>query len=190
MFTGIIECMGRVVSTTRQDGNLVLRIESPISAELQVGQSVNHNGVCLTVTTVAETQHEVTAIQETLERSNLGSLRTGDQVNLERAMPISGRFDGHIVQGHVDDTLECLSSESRDGSTRFFFPLNTALVIHKGSVCLNGVSLTVSSLRDTEFSVDIIPLTSRITTFGSLQAGDRLNVEYDVIGKYVQKLVR
>ena len=187
MFTGIIEAIGTIRSIENQNANLRISIESSLASSLHEGQSVNHNGVCLTVTSGNSTTHEVIAVGETIGRSNLGSLQVGDVVNLERAMSADARFDGHIVQGHVDDVLECLSIEDRNGSQRFWFRLDERkLLIMKGSVALDGVSLTVSDLRDDAFAVDIIPFTLEHTTFRNLKPGMKVNVEYDVLGKYVR----
>lgn len=188
MFTGVIECTGKIVALERDRSNLILTVDSPIGADLREGQSVNHNGVCLTVTSVEGSQHTVTAIRETLEKSNLGLLHMGEEINLERAMPAQGRFEGHIVQGHVDARLECVLREDRDGSVRFSFPLRSPLIAHKGSVCLNGVSLTVSSIVNSSFTVDVIPITLARTTMSSLKPGDSVNVEYDIIGRYLQQM--
>jgi riboflavin synthase len=190
MFTGIIECTGKIIATNRERGNLQLTIASPISGELQAGQSVNHDGVCLTITSATAGQHDVTVISESLNRSRLGQAQIGEFVNLERSMKADGRFDGHIVQGHVDDVLDCLRIEDRDGSKRFYFNLKAGgLIVEKGSVCLNGVSLTVSSVSPEAFSVDVIPFTMSETTFGSMTLGAKANVEYDIIGKYVGNLL-
>jgi len=187
MFTGIIEAIGTIRSIENQNANLRISIESSIASSLHEGQSVNHNGVCLTVTSSNTTTHEVIAVSETIGRSNLGYLQVGDVVNLERAMSADARFDGHIVQGHVDDVIECLSIEDRNGSHQFWFRLNEReLLIMKGSVALDGVSLTVSDLRDDAFAVDIIPFTLEHTTFRNLKPGMKVNVEYDVLGKYVR----
>ncbi|GAA4311383.1 riboflavin synthase [Compostibacter hankyongensis] len=190
MFTGIIEAQGQVRHIAREGGNLTLTVESPVSAELQVDQSVSHNGVCLTITAVSGRTHSTVAVAETLLKSNLGGIREGDFINLERAMKLQERVDGHLVQGHVDTTGTCLGREDRDGSYeyRFSYPERFArLLIEKGSVCLNGVSLTVYDLSGTEFSVSIIPYTFAHTNLQHLQAGDRVNLEFDMVGKYVTR---
>jgi len=200
MFTGIIEALGRVTAVEREGTNRNLCIASPLSQELKVDQSLAHNGVCLTVTAVEGQHHWVTCVAETLNRSNLGSLKEGDPVNLERALPLNGRLDGHLVQGHVDCVGVCLSREEQDGSHlfRFEYPFQPEyLLIDKGSIAVNGVSLTViepqligkdaSDPTHCRFAVAIIPYTFQHTTFQSLQPGDSVNLEFDVIGKYVAR---
>jgi riboflavin synthase len=198
MFTGIIETTGKVESLRWEGTNVHLTFSSPISHELKIDQSVSHNGVCLTVVALDEGTHTVTAVDETLHRTNLGNLREGDLVNLERAMRANARLDGHLVQGHVDLRGVCTGVESLDGSWRFDFeyPFSPEhLLVDKGSVCVNGVSLTVvkpsesgSSRQATgRFSVAIIPYTFEHTNFITLQAGDTVNLEFDVIGKYVAR---
>jgi riboflavin synthase len=196
MFTGIIEAIGKVATLKKDGGNVHFTIESPISDELMVDQSVSHNGVCLTVVAAGDGSHTVTAVEETLQRSNLGKLQTGDPVNLERAMRLNARLDGHIVQGHVDATGVCTGVETLDGSWRFFFeyPLSPErLLVDKGSVSINGVSLTVVSPSEdlaggmARFSVAIIPYTFEHTNFCQLKAGDVVNLEFDILGKYVSK---
>lgn len=190
MFTGIIETMGRVTGIRQEGTNLVFSIQSAISSELKTDQSVSHNGACLTVTTAGPRTHEVAAIAETLEKTNLGSLKEGDSVNLERSMPLNGRVDGHLVQGHVDATGECTGRTDRNGSVelRFRFPERFAgLVIEKGSICLNGISLTVFDLTDREFTVALIPYTLEHTNMQFLKTGDRVNLEFDMIGKYIRR---
>jgi riboflavin synthase len=169
-------------------------LSCPFTAELKVDQSVSHNGVCLTVVEIADHSYTVTAIKETLERTNLGRLSIGSTVNLERCMRADGRFDGHIVQGHVDEVVLCEQVTDLGGSHAFTFRFQDAgsakLVVEKGSVCLNGVSLTVVKCTDEIFSVHIIPYTLEHTGFGGMKVGDAVNVEYDVIGKYVMRMVR
>lgn len=190
MFTGIIECVGKITAIDRDGSNLRVTVASPISGELQPGQSVNHDGVCLTITSSTRDRHVVTVISESLARSHLGQVQVGDALNLERSMKADGRFDGHVVQGHVDEVLECVSIEDRNGSRRFFFDLKQpTLIVEKGSVCINGVSLTVSSVSSRAFSVDIIPFTLTQTTFGQMTSGNKVNVEYDVVGKYVRNML-
>ena len=198
MFTGIIETMGQVADIRREGGNVHFTIASDLSASLKIDQSLAHNGVCLTVTAVEGGTHTVTAVQETLQRSNLGDLKTGDLVNLERAMKMDARLDGHMVQGHVDVTGLCTGVEVLDGSWRFYFsyPFQPAyLLVDKGSVCINGVSLTVVSPSEQQdgtaaFSVAIIPYTWEHTNFRVLQPGQRVNLEFDVIGKYVARYLQ
>ncbi len=188
MFTGIIEAMGRVETIRPEGSNVHLTIASPISSELRVDQSVAHNGVCLTAVEVAEDRHTVTAVEESLRRSNLGDLREGSLVNLERAMLAGARLDGHLVQGHVDNKGRCLEVEERDGSWYFHFeyrPSPEHLLVDKGSICINGVSLTVVAPQDDRFSVAIIPYTYEHTNFRQLQPGDAVNLEFDILGKYI-----
>lgn len=192
MFTGIVETVGVVREIMEENTNRHFRIESPISSELKVDQSVSHNGVCLTVTNLASGSHWVTAIQETLQKSNLQALTAGSLVNLERCMKADGRFDGHIVQGHVDQTAICKSIQNANGSYVFQFsfePSKNSLIVEKGSICVNGVSLTCFDISQTEFTVAIIPYTWEHTTFKTLQVGDSVNLEFDVIGKYVQAMM-
>lgn len=192
MFTGIVETVGVVREIMEENTNRHFRIESPISSELKVDQSVSHNGVCLTVTNLASGSHWVTAIQETLQKSNLQALTAGSLVNLERCMKADGRFDGHIVQGHVDQTAICKSIQNANGSYVFQFsfePSKNSLIVEKGSICVNGVSLTCFDVSQTEFTVAIIPYTWEHTTFKTLQVGDSVNLEFDVIGKYVQAMM-
>lgn len=192
MFTGIIESLGTIESLKREGSNLHLRVGSPISSELKIDQSIAHNGVCLTVTAMGENWHKVTAIQETLDKTTLGELNPGDKVNLERCMKLSDRVDGHIVQGHVDQTAKCVSRSDQDGSIIFRFEYNAHqnFTIEKGSIAVNGVSLTVVDSVDNQFSVAIIPYTLEHTTFKNLEAGDSVNLEFDILGKYVQEMYR
>ena len=191
MFTGIVEEVGTVHEVRRNGGNIDLVIGARMTPQLRVDQSVSHNGVCLTVVQVDDGSYRVTAIEETLLRSNLGSLQPGDGVNLERCLRIGDRLDGHMVQGHVDTTAECLGVDERDGSWWFTFrlPERRHLLVQKGSVCINGVSLTVAELTDEHFSVAIIPYTFEHTTFKSLTSGSSVNIEFDVLGKYVQRML-
>lgn len=192
MFTGIIESLGRVVNIRKELSNLIFEIDSDVGSELKVDQSVSHNGVCLTVTEVKGTIHSVTAIEETLKKSSLANLSKGDLVNIERCMLSNGRFDGHIVQGHVDQTAICTSIENQDGSWLFNFEYDASLgniTVEKGSVTVNGVSLTCFNSKHNGFSVAIIPYTFENTNFQSLKAGDIVNLEFDIIGKYVQRIM-
>ena len=191
MFTGIIEDFGVVTNLVREEQNLHLTLESKISTELKIDQSVAHNGVCLTVVAISDSSYTVTAIQETLLKTNLGALQTGDLVNLERAMKLGDRLDGHIVQGHVDQTGVCTSISSQQGSWVFRFEydaLYNNITIEKGSITVNGVSLTVINSEANAFSVAIIPYTYEHTTFKNLVEGSTVNLEFDVLGKYVQRL--
>jgi riboflavin synthase len=192
MFTGIIEGMGVVKELQQEGSNLHITIESPFTAELQVDQSVAHNGVCLTVVNINGNCYTVTAIAETLEKSNLGVLKQGDNVNLERSMKLGERLDGHIVQGHVDSTAKVLSITEQNGSWVFTFEMENTdqPLVEKGSISINGVSLTVFNILNNQFSVAIIPYTFSHTNFGNFKPGDTINIEYDVIGKYVQRLLK
>lgn len=192
MFTGIIESLGTVRSIESNGTNRTYWIQSPLSPELKIDQSISHNGVCLTVEEISETGHRVTAIEETLQKTNLNSWQPGTLVNLERCMPLNGRLDGHIVQGHVDTTAICTKRHELDGSWefRFEFPRKfTHLVIEKGSISLNGTSLTVFNVKKDRFDVAIIPYTYQHTSIRTVQAGSVVNLEFDMIGKYVSRLL-
>ena len=191
MFTGIIEDIGKVVNLTKKDGNLHISVKSAFTAELKIDQSVSHNGVCLTVTAIDGAVYTVAAIEETLQKTNLGLLTLGDFINLERGMKLGDRLDGHLVQGHIDQTGICTEIKHLDGSSIFTFEYNPAqgnITIEKGSITVNGVSLTVFASKKNSFSVAIIPYTMEHTTLHSLKKGDLVNLEFDVIGKYVKKL--
>ena len=191
MFTGIIESMGEITKLEREGGNVHIHIKSDFADELKIDQSVSHNGVCLTVVQKTADEYVVTAIDETLKRSNLGELRPGDSINLERGMKIGDRLDGHIVQGHVDQTAKCTSVKEADGSWIYRFtydPDEGNITIPKGSISVNGVSLTVVDSEYGQFSVAIIPFTYENTNFSSIVAGTTVNLEFDVIGKYVARL--
>ena len=193
MFTGIIETMGEVVAREQEGTNTHLGMRSTLGAQLKVDQSLSHNGVCLTVTRLEGDIHWVMVVTETLSKSNLGVLQPGDRVNLERSMRADGRFDGHIVQGHVDQVGHVTAVVDEQGSWRFDFGYNPGqenITVEKGSICVNGVSLTCFNSRDGAFSVAIIPYTFEHTTFGLLRAGDTVNLEFDILGKYVQRLMR
>ncbi len=190
MFTGIIESMGTVASIEEDGTNKKFRFESPVSGELKVDQSVAHNGVCLTVVEADSGHHAVVAVHETLTRSNLGALKVGDKVNLERCMLNNGRFDGHIVQGHVDQRGTVTRITELDGSWLFDFEYDPSagnVTVEKGSVCINGVSLTCFNSSSNGFRVAIIPYTYEHTNFHNLRVGDTVNLEFDIIGKYVQR---
>lgn len=192
MFTGIIETVGKVLKIESQATNRHFLVSSDISHDLKVDQSVSHNGVCLMVTAVGDGVHSVTAIDETLKRSALGALTVGGLVNLERCMLNNGRFDGHIVQGHVDQTGIVRSIKDEAGSWLFdieYDPASGNITVEKGSVCVNGVSLTCFNARDNGFTVAIIPYTFEHTNFQILREGDAVNLEFDIIGKYVKKLL-
>ena len=186
MFTGIVETVGKVEEINEHGSNIDFAIVSEISNELKIDQSVSHNGVCLTVTKVAEGKHWVTAIDETLKKSNLGKVVNGSEINLERCMKADGRFDGHIVQGHVDTTASVVSIKDEDGSWLITFELHQeGLVVEKGSICINGTSLTCFNVDKKIFSVAIIPYTFEHTNFNQLEVGDVVNIEFDIIGKYI-----
>ncbi|GAB3558998.1 riboflavin synthase [Spirosoma fluminis] len=193
MFTGIVETTGRVAAVTPEGTNLTFSIESSLAPELTIDQSVSHNGVCLTVTSVSDGSYTVTAVDETLRKTNLGKIRVGDRVNLERCMPANGRFDGHIVQGHVDQTGVCTNVQDMNGSWLFDFSYdpNEAdnVTVEKGSICINGVSLTVFNSQPDSFRVTIIPYTYEHTSFRELQVGDVVNLEFDIVGKYIKKML-
>jgi len=190
MFTGIIEDLGEVVDISKQGSNLDFTIKSEISKDLKIDQSLAHNGVCLTVVRQDKQTHTVTAIKETLERSNLGQFKVGSLVNLERAISANARLDGHLVQGHVDTVTHCLSVKEEDGSWFYTFAnkkQSEALLVDKGSVCINGVSLTVVAPDAHQFSVAIIPYTFEHTTFKNITSDSTVNLEFDIIGKYIAK---
>ncbi|QTN37984.1 riboflavin synthase [Cryomorphaceae bacterium] len=192
MFTGIIEEMGEVLDLRPDGTNVHIRVRAAMTPELKIDQSVAHNGVCLTVVDIQGDTYEVTAIEETLKRTNLGDWKPGSNVNLERCMTAGGRFDGHIVQGHVDTTATCVSVEERDGSWNFHFeydPGEGRITVEKGSITINGVSLTVVESTSRGFSVSIIPFTYEHTNFKDIQKGSRVNLEFDIVGKYVARLM-
>jgi len=192
MFTGIIETLGEVKKLEKEGSNLHITLRSSIAQELKIDQSVAHNGVCLTVVKLVNDQYTVTAIEETLNKTNLNDLVEGESVNLERAMVLGARLDGHIVQGHVDQTGTCTNIEEKDGSWFFTFSYDSKLnnvTIEKGSITIDGTSLTVVGSQKDSFSVAIIPYTFEHTRFGSYKIGTRVNLEFDVIGKYVSRLL-
>ena len=193
MFTGIIEEIGKIVRIEREQANLHLYVKSSFTNELKIDQSVAHNGVCLTVVAIDGDVYQVTAIAETLAKTHLGSLQVGDAVNLERGMLLNTRLDGHIVQGHIDQTGTCTAIQEEAGSTRFTFQYNPStgnVVIEKGSITVNGVSLTVVDATRDSFSVAVIPYTLAYTNLQHLQIGGIVNLEFDVIGKYVARLMQ
>ena len=190
MFTGIIESLGKIQKIEHEGTNVHFTIQSSISNALKIDQSVAHNGVCLTVVALGEDWHKVTAIDETLQRTNLGDWKTDSNVNLERAMISHARLDGHMVQGHVDNKGECINVEDKNGSWVYTFrytPTKEHILVDKGSICVNGVSLTVVSPIEDYFSVAIIPYTYEHTTFHQIKIGDTINLEFDIIGKYIAK---
>ena len=191
MFTGIIETLGIVKEIKKDQDNVHITVSSAITHELKIDQSVAHNGVCLTVVAINNDEYTVTAIRETIEKTNLGDWQVGDLLNLERAMKLGDRLDGHIVQGHVDQTGICKSIEEANGSWYFTFEYDRQLnniTIEKGSITVNGVSLTVVNSKENEFSVAIIPYTYEHTNFKSFKIGTKINLEFDVVGKYVARL--
>lgn len=193
MFTGIIENTGRVDELIQKNGNITFWIASSLSQELSIDQSLSHDGVCLTVEEIRDGMHRVTVIEETLSKTNLGHWQNGATINLERCMELNGRLDGHIVQGHVDCVAECIGIAEKEGSSeyRFSFPLTYSnLVIEKGSITLNGISLTVFNVDSHSFTVAIIPYTCQHTNMSSLKKGGQVNIEFDMIGKYVDRIMR
>ena len=196
MFSGIVEEMATLINIEHEQENIHLTLRCSFTDELKIDQSIAHNGVCLTIVRLKDKTYTVTAMKETLERSNLGSLKIGDHVNIERSMTMNGRLDGHIVQGHVDQTAKCINIEDADGSTYFTFeyPFNSQLAqrgyftVDKGSVTVNGVSLTVCEPTDNSFKVAIIPYTKENTNFADIEIGSIVNIEFDILGKYISRL--
>ena len=192
MFTGIIEELGKITELRQDNGNLQVTVGTDFSSELKIDQSVSHNGVCLTVVSCGKNSYSVTAIEETLKKTNLRNLKVGELVNLERGMLLNARLDGHIVQGHVDQTGVCEKIEETNGSWNFVFSYDESwnnITIEKGSITVNGVSLTVVESEKNRFSVAVVPFTFAHTTFQFLKPGDLVNLEFDVIGKYVKRLM-
>lgn len=191
MFTGIIEDLGQLQRIEHEGDNIHFTFTCGFVHELKIDQSLAHNGVCLTIVAINDNTYTVTAIKETLEKTNLGKLKVGDKVNLERAMSASGRFDGHVVQGHVDQTAICKNIVAENGSWIYTFEHETKehITVEKGSITVNGVSLTVVNSKDNQFSVCIIPYTFEHTTFHTIKVGDTINLEFDIIGKYVARLL-
>ena len=191
MFTGIIETLGIISDIKKDQGNVHLTIQTNITNELKIDQSVAHNGVCLTVVEIFDNKHVVTAIQETINKTTLGFWKIGDKVNIERAMKLGDRLDGHMVQGHVDQTAVCSSIQEKSGSWEFTFEYDTALnniTIEKGSITVNGTSLTVVNSERNRFSVAIIPYTYEHTIFHTFEIGTKVNLEFDVVGKYIARI--
>ncbi len=196
MFSGIVEEMATVVAIKKYGENIDFTLTCSFTNELKIDQSISHNGVCLTVVNIEGDNYTVTAMKETLDRSNLGLLKIGDHVNVERSMLMNGRLDGHIVQGHVDETAECVSMKDADGSTYFTFRYRLDkdmarrgyFTVDKGSVTVNGVSLTVIAPTDNEFTVAIIPYTRQNTNFKDITVGTKVNIEFDILGKYISRL--
>ncbi|OOQ60891.1 riboflavin synthase [Mucilaginibacter pedocola] len=192
MFTGIIETLGKITDLRAEHGNLHITVESAITNELKIDQSVAHNGVCLTVVGLTDTTHTVTAIEETLNKTSLGHLKVGEPVNLERCMQMNARLDGHIVQGHVDQTAICTKYTELDGSWEYTFQYDSSIgnvTVEKGSICVNGISLTVVNSGPNYFSVAIIPYTYEHTNLHNVREGSVVNLEFDIIGKYVARLM-
>ncbi|MCD8179495.1 MAG: riboflavin synthase [Tannerellaceae bacterium] len=198
MFSGIVEEAAVVTAIEQDKGNIHLTMKCSFVHELKIDQSVAHNGVCLTVVSLTDETYTVTAIKETLERSNLGHLKVGDMVNLERSMIMNGRLDGHIVQGHVDQTAVCTNVQEADGSWYYTFEYDFNkemaqqgyITVEKGSVCVNGVSLTVCNSKDNSFEVAIIPYTHDNTNFCRIEKGTVVNLEFDIVGKYISKMIQ
>ena len=191
MFTGIIECMATVVKVEKNKGNLDISLKSSITNELKIDQSLCHNGVCLTVVDIDNDVYTVNVISESIERSNFGEIITGDTVNIERSMSVNSRFDGHIVQGHVDEVAVCTEVSETDGSWKYVFKHSkNNMTVEKGSITINGVSLTVVDSTENSFSVAIIPYTYNNTNFNQINVGTKVNLEFDIIGKYISKMIK
>jgi len=193
MFTGIIECLGKITNINVSGSNKTFWIESPISGELKVDESISHDGVCLTIEEITGNTHRVTAIKETLDKSNLDGWEIGNHINLERSLKMNGRIDGHIVQGHVDTTITCTDKKVLKGSTEFTFKFKkrfSSLIIEKGSVCVNGISLTAYNVGKNKFTVAIIPYTLEHTNLVFIKEGSKVNIEFDILGKYVQRVLK
>lgn len=191
MFTGIIECLGKIKSININGSNKTFWIESPISSQLNIDESISHDGVCLTIEDIKENDHKVTAINETLAKTTLNDWKVDDIVNLERPMKINGRIDGHIVQGHIDTTAICVNKKVLQGSTEFTFRFKkkfASLIIEKGSVCVNGISLTAFNIRKKKFTVAIIPYTLEHTNLSYIEENLKVNIEFDMLGKYVTRI--
>ncbi len=193
MFTGIIETLGIVKNIELEHSNMHISIESNITNECKIDQSISHNGICLTIVDIKDTIYTVTAIDETLQKTNLKYLKPGDQINLERAMIYNARLDGHIVQGHVDDIGKCIDIQVQNGSWLFTFSYNEnpqQVIVEKGSICINGTSLTAFNVEENKFTVAIIPYTFEYTNFHLLKLGDTVNLEFDILGKYIAKMMK
>ncbi len=193
MFTGIIESVGEIKSIVQNKKNIDMEILSPISGKLRVDESVSHNGVCLTVTEHNNESHKVTLIDETLKKSNFSKVEVGSLINLERSMMANGRLDGHIVQGHVDDTAKCINIVDQSNSWLYTFKISNNFsnyIIEKGSICVNGVSLTCFNIKEDQFAVAIIPHTFEFTNFNLINVGDLVNIEFDILGKYINNILK
>jgi len=192
MFTGIIEALGTIQTVSIDRTNRIFWIKSGISSQLKIDESISHNGVCLTIEDIKDDIHRITAIRETLEKTNLQNWKEGDIINLERSMQMNGRIDGHIVQGHIDGTGKCISKKDLGGSVEYIFSFDedkAVLIIEKGSICINGVSLTAFNVTKNTFTVAIIPYTFEHTNFKNIKEGDIVNLEFDMLGKYVARMV-
>ena len=191
MFTGIIENMAEVVDVKTNKNNLDILFKSPLLPELKVDQSISHNGVCLTVANITKETYLVNVVKETIDKSNFSSLKVGDVVNIERSMMLNNRLDGHIVQGHVDQIAECISIDENGGSyvMTFTYEKSNNVTVEKGSICVNGISLTVCNSQENSFSVAIIPYTWENTNLKKIKIGDTVNLEFDIVGKYIAKLL-
>lgn len=193
MFTGIIECTGVIVAISEEGGNKRIAVSSAISNELKAGQSLSHHGICLTIIASGNGSHEVTAAAETIARTTIRHWQTGEEVNLERSLQMNGRLDGHIVQGHADETGKCISIEEQNGSRVYGFEFSAAnktLLAEKGSIAVNGVSLTCFHVTDTTFQTAVIPYTHEHTQFKNLKIGEEVNLEFDIVGKYIQRMAK
>ncbi len=195
MFTGIVETVGKIISIKKEKGNIIFSVEADFTSELKEGQSVAHNGVCLTVEKISGKNYFITAVKETLSKTNLGKLKVGDKINLERSLKVGDRLDGHFVQGHVDTTARVKSIKKEKGSWLFSFEVKSqklkvkSLIIEKGSICVSGISLTVVETKRNNFSVAIIPHTFSNTNFSAMKKGDEANIEFDILGKYIKKII-
>ena len=192
MFTGIIETKGKVINKIANQSNLELYIRSSITQELKIDQSIAHNGVCLTVDQLGDDWHRCTLIQETLDKTNFKSIKIGDEINLERSLKTDSRIDGHFVQGHVDCTVYCDQVKDLQGSWTYSFSIPyeyQALIVHKGSICINGVSLTISGISKSNLNVSIIPYTYHHTNFDQIKIGSEVNIEFDILGKYIKRML-
>ena len=193
MFTGIIESVGEIKSIVQNQKNIDMEISSSISGKLRVDESISHNGVCLTLTEFNSQSHKVTLVDETLKKSNFSKVKVGSHLNLERSMKANGRLDGHIVQGHVDDTAKCISIVDHSNSWLYTFKISkdfSNYIIEKGSICVNGVSLTCFDIKEGQFTVAIIPHTYEFTNFNLINIGDLVNIEFDILGKYINKILK
>jgi riboflavin synthase len=192
MFTGIIESLGEITSLKKEGSNVRVEINSTLLGEIKVDQSIAHNGICLTVEKINTDSYEVVAVKETMDKTSLGDWKAGQKVNLERCMQMNARLDGHIVQGHVDDTATVSSIVEEEGSWVYKFKLNnpSKLIVEKGSICINGTSLTAFNITDNSFEVTIIPYTYDHTVFHQLKEGNLVNIEFDIVGKYIQRMVQ